>query len=267
MSPAVVKANYMQMCPGTRQAAAASANYYSHRPNGEGEREYRPGFDADSDEVAKSEVHERIEQGSGNYAYRIVVSPGEEMEADELRDWARDVMEPVESTGTHWTGWVHDDHTNHPHCHIIAYTDTRLDRDDFQEMRGEGDSWHERLESCAEWARREMEDYTEYGVYLLKRGEQISAEWGKSMESYAEYGVHLIEKEVMPRGETPKTETEQDPMLEDIEAADVARINEEIDRESEQPTIGLAEPPAEPLDDPVVDRASYREREEDHGLG
>ena len=123
------------MSAGGRGAAGASADYYAHRPDAEGHREYRPGFDAENDGLAKAEVYETIEGAEGEYAYRIVLSPGEEMGAEELREWARDVMEPVEEDGGEWIGFVHDDHTEHPHVHVIAFTEERLDRDDLAEMR------------------------------------------------------------------------------------------------------------------------------------
>lgn len=123
------------MGAGGRGAAGASADYYAHRPDAEGHREYRPGFDAENDELAKNEVYAGIEEAEGEYAYRIVLSPGEEMEAEELREWARDVMEPVEEDGGEWVGFVHDDHTEHPHVHVIAFTQEMLDRDDLAGMR------------------------------------------------------------------------------------------------------------------------------------
>lgn len=314
------------MSAGGKAAAGASADYYAHRPDSEGGREYRPGFDAENEEMSKNEVYGRIEQGEGNYVYRIVLSPGEEMEAEELREWARDVMEPVEEVGGEWVGFVHDDHTEHPHAHVIAYTDEQLDRGDLNEMRQIGtegaERWAEQKQeleqdptqeqgverreaqeqreaseakesaqqepvaktsvnssgkSAEEWARQvehyanHAEYYSRYGAHLIEQEERITAEWSRRMESYAEYGAHLIEQGVQAEGGYPDTEIERDPMLDEIEAADAARTNEEIDRESEQPTIGIAqepaEPPAEPLDDPIIEKPLNREREEEHGIG
>ena len=108
----MVKVNYVKMSAGGKAAAGKSADYYAHRPDKEGGREYRPGFDAENEEMPKNEVYERIEQGEGDYTYRIVLSPGQQMEAEELREWVRDVMEPVEEQGGEWVGFVHDDHTD-----------------------------------------------------------------------------------------------------------------------------------------------------------
>lgn len=147
----MVKVNYVRMSAGGKAAAGASADYYAHRPNQEGDREYRPGFDAENDQMPKNEVYERIEQGEGDYAYRIVLSPGQQMDAEELREWSRDVMEPVEEEGGQWVGFVHDDHTSHPHAHIIAYTDEKLDRADLAEMRQIG------TEGAERWAEQKEE--------------------------------------------------------------------------------------------------------------
>lgn len=158
MSPAIVKANYVAMSAGGRAAVGASADYYAHRPDAEGEREYRPGFDAENEEMPKNEVYSRIEEGEGEYAYRIVLSPGEEMEAEEIREWARDVMEPIEEAGGEWVGFVHDDHTEHPHAHVIAFTDEKLDRDDLAGMREIGT---EGAELAAEQTRELERDPTQ----------------------------------------------------------------------------------------------------------
>jgi hypothetical protein len=134
----VVKANYVPL-GGGRSAVKASAGYYGHRPNGDGERHWRPGFDAEREGLDKEEVYGRVREAKGEYAYRIVVSPGREMEAEEVRRWTREVMESVECEGGEWVAFVHDDHTKHPHAHVIAFTSSKLAREDFAQMREEGD--------------------------------------------------------------------------------------------------------------------------------
>jgi relaxase-like protein len=134
----VVKANYVPL-GGGRSAVRSSAGYYGHRPDEDGERHWRPGFDAEKEGLNKEEVYGLIGEAEGEYAYRIVLSPGREMEADEVRRWTREVMESVERRGGEWVAFVHDDHTAHPHAHVIAFTDSKLGREDFAQMREEGD--------------------------------------------------------------------------------------------------------------------------------
>lgn len=161
----------MKMSAGGKAAAGASADYYAHRPDQDGGREYRPGFDAENEEMPKNEVYERIEQGEGNYAYRVVLSPGQQMEAEDLREWARDVMEPVEEQGGEWVGFVHDDHTEHPHAHIIAYTDEKLDRGDLNEMREIG------TEGAERWAeQKEEQEYDPIQEYVREEEPQEEPE-------------------------------------------------------------------------------------------
>ena len=95
----VVKANY-RPAGGAHAATArasmkASARYYEGRPNELGERQVRLGFDAEYDGLERSEVLERIEQSKGEYAYRAVLSPGEDLKGYELEEWTRDVMREV----------------------------------------------------------------------------------------------------------------------------------------------------------------------------
>ena len=137
----------------------ASARYYGHRPDGEGNRQYRPGFDAERDEIGKDEVYRHAEQGEGDYAYRIVLSPGEELDGEELKEWTRDVMQGIEEAGGSWAGFVHDDHTEHPHVHVIAHTDDKLSVGHFEEMREDGDtSSQEMLEIRAEMQQDPMQE-------------------------------------------------------------------------------------------------------------
>jgi hypothetical protein len=137
----------------------ASAQYYGHRPDAEGARRYRTGFDGERDEIGKDEAYRHAERDEGDYAYRIVLSPGEDLSGEELKDWTRDVMQGVEEAGGSWIGFVHDDHTDNAHAHVIAFTRERLERDDFAEMREEGDrSASLRLEMREEMQQDPMQE-------------------------------------------------------------------------------------------------------------
>ena len=156
----MVKANYVRLGQpgGGRAAVKASAHYYGHRPDEDGRRGYRPGFDAERDALGKEEIRERVEGAKGDYAYRIVLSPGREMDAGEVREWAREAMGPLEREGGEWFGFVHDDHTGHPHAHVLAFAGSKLEREDLAEIRREGDrAAQEMLEGRAELERDPME--------------------------------------------------------------------------------------------------------------
>ena len=180
MTRTVVKANYVPL-GGGRSAVRASAGYYGHRPDGDGRRGWRPGFDAEREGLGKEEVYGLVREAKGEYAYRIVLSPGREMEADEVKRWTREVMETVESGGGEWVGFVHDDHTAHPHAHVIAFTGSKLEREDFAEMREEGDRSAELvLEFRAEVTQDPMgaEDHSLYRSRMppeRARGSEVEA--------------------------------------------------------------------------------------------
>jgi hypothetical protein len=154
----VVKANYVRLRSGGRAAARASAAYYGHRPDRDGGRGYRRAFDSDRDGLEKDELYGKAEAAGGGYAYRIVLSPGREMDAEEIRGWTREVMYAAEREGAEWFGFVHDDHTDNAHAHVVAFTDSKLGREDLAEMREEGDRVAERmLESRIEIERDPMQ--------------------------------------------------------------------------------------------------------------
>jgi hypothetical protein len=48
--------------------------------------------------------------------------------------------------------WVHDDQTDHPHVHIVAFTDGYVNEGEFERIREYGDRASERiLERRQEW--------------------------------------------------------------------------------------------------------------------
>ncbi len=155
----VVKANYVRAGGGASATMRASAHYYGHRPDADGARRYRLSFDAERDEIGKDEAYRRAEQGQGDYAYRMVLSPGEELDREELREWTRDVMQPVEEAGGSWIGFVHEDHTDNAHAHVVAFTRERLEHEDFRQMREEGDRSAEvRVEARAQMERDPVQE-------------------------------------------------------------------------------------------------------------
>jgi hypothetical protein len=159
MTRTVVKANYVRAGGGASATMRASAHYYGHRPDADGMRQYRLGFDAERDEIGKDEAYRHAEQGKGDHAYRIVLSPGEELDREELREWTRDVLQGIEEAGGSWIGFVHEDHTDNTHAHVIAFTRERLEHEDFRQMREEGDRSAElRLEVRAQMERDPVQE-------------------------------------------------------------------------------------------------------------
>jgi hypothetical protein len=148
----VIKANFVRASvngqPGMRQAVTASARYYSVRNDRDGERQERQAFTSDRDGLSLAEVRESIASRDEMLAYRMVLSPGVQMGAEELRDWARTVMLEVSETldrDTRYVAYIHSDQTEHPHVHAIAFCNDRLDRSDFAALREVGDQALERI--------------------------------------------------------------------------------------------------------------------------
>jgi hypothetical protein len=138
----VIKANYLRAGAGREAAVRASAQYYGHRPNAEGERRSRDAFDDAWDRIGKEQVNGYLDSSEAQqceYVYRLTLSPGEDLDGGELKWWTRDVMHEISMNHGDWKGWVHDDQTEHPHTHVIGFTDHKLSREDFEEMRHWGD--------------------------------------------------------------------------------------------------------------------------------
>ncbi|NJK45354.1 MAG: hypothetical protein HC933_14765 [Pleurocapsa sp. SU_196_0] len=137
----VVKANFKRTRRITARASLKkSADYYAHRPDADGEKVKRLAFDVDHDELGREAVHAFVEEAEGEYAYRLVLSPGRDFSEEELIDWTRGVMRELEKDhDADWIGYVHASQTEHPHVHVIAFLDERLDREDFAHLRQQGD--------------------------------------------------------------------------------------------------------------------------------
>jgi hypothetical protein len=144
MTRTVSKVNYTRAAVGgakgmktARTKASASAGYYGDRPNELGEREHRLAFTPEHDDLTLDQVRSEMREADGRYMYRVMLSPGENLEPSELRQWTREVM--LEQPGVKsWHGWVHEN-TDHKHVHVIAWTEGKLERRDLDGFRREGD--------------------------------------------------------------------------------------------------------------------------------
>jgi hypothetical protein len=189
----VIKANFLQKGAGRGAAVRASAQYYGHRPNQEGDRSYRDAFDDSGEGITKEQVNGYLESFDATqyeYVYRLVLSPGEDLEEGELKRWTRDVMHDVSMNYGDWVGWVHNDHTEHPHTHVLGFTDYKLSKEHFEEMRHWGDkSAQEMVEIKREMQQdpmeREQSAQVEHGRQGAREGREESAGEEEKRESAA----------------------------------------------------------------------------------
>ncbi|AFZ69426.1 relaxase/mobilization nuclease (plasmid) [Deinococcus peraridilitoris DSM 19664] len=147
----VVKAKYTRLRSSSGKLSRSavgrvkdSAEYYAHRPNAEGQRAYRAGFNGSQDELTKYEVAQIIEREGEKWdlAYRMVLSPGEEMGKEDIREWTKDVMKRMGFQDHRYVAFAHageDRHTDNAHVHVIAFTDEKLGREQLRYMREVGD--------------------------------------------------------------------------------------------------------------------------------
>ncbi|SRR6266536_964443 len=136
---AIVKANY------TRQgrAAKASARYTQNRPGKDGARVVRTLFKADG-KVEREEVYTMIDQAAkGSYFFRFVISPdpkSEDRDKDlSLRELTEKTLASLEARfrqPLQWVATIHADHAEHRHIHAIVIVPERLNKQDFQLLRG-----------------------------------------------------------------------------------------------------------------------------------
>jgi len=136
---AIVKANY------TRQgrAAKASARYIQNRPGKDGARTLRTLFTADG-KRERAEVYDMIDQAAkGSYFFRFVISPDPAREDSDknlrLRELTEKTIQSLEACfrqPLQWVATIHADHAEHRHIHAIVIMPERLNKQDFQLLRG-----------------------------------------------------------------------------------------------------------------------------------
>ena len=137
---AVVRARY----GGSAGKTAKAINYYTQRPDDEHiPQAERTGFSRDQDELSRGEMQGvALEQDpQKRYGYELVLSPppteGKSLTNEDLQSWAKGVMVNLEARrgeDLKWVAVVHE-HKEHPHVHVMAWTNQRLDRGDLNAMR------------------------------------------------------------------------------------------------------------------------------------
>jgi hypothetical protein len=124
---AVVVANYCKRGAGERQLAKANIYYIQTRPGRDKERLTRTLF-GPGGSMGRLEAYEFINEApTGTYFYRLKLSPDPATENRKrdlhMQKLTRAMMRALEKrlkTPIPWAAAVHDDHTNIPHCHILA---------------------------------------------------------------------------------------------------------------------------------------------------
>ncbi len=136
----VVRARYGASAGKT----SAAVNYYTQRPDDEHiQQEERQGFSKGQEELSREEMYilakQQDEQKS--YGYEMVLSPppenSKDMSNEELQSWSKGVMMDLEARhgeDMKWIAVVHE-HKEHPHVHVMAWTNEKLDRADLNAIR------------------------------------------------------------------------------------------------------------------------------------
>lgn len=141
----VVKANYVQTggARGPSSAGAgqafASANYMMFRPGEDGE--HRQAFNGQQ-VLNPDEVHQFVGESCKrfSYAYRVVMSPDRNFGSETTQEWAARTLKAAGHTQFFVVAHAGEKgHTEHPHAHAMVFTDRKLTRDDFKDLREYGD--------------------------------------------------------------------------------------------------------------------------------
>jgi hypothetical protein len=126
------------------QKVKDAAQYYAHRPDEKGVRQYRAGFSAEHDHLTKHEIarflEEQAKKPEAVYAYRLVLSPGANMDEEQLKDWARSTL--ARQGIPQYIAFSHAGqgaHTEHAHVHVMFFRPDKLTIDDFKALRVMGD--------------------------------------------------------------------------------------------------------------------------------
>lgn len=130
---AVVRANYLKATPQNKAKISGSVRYYATREGLE-----REGFSRDQEGLSKEQISEALEQGKGDYYYRLTLNPGAgDQEQTNLKEWTRDVMGGLaERQGdVSWYAFEHTEQSEHDHVHVVAIVDNKLSKDDLETLR------------------------------------------------------------------------------------------------------------------------------------
>ena len=155
--PSVVKANYVRVAGGGMRRIRASVRYLSRRPDREGERGERTGFDKEGSGLERPAIQERLdraEREGATHLYRFILSPDAEADTPhDLRRYTRETMQALEVAHRGRLAWVavehakEGGHSDRAHVHVVAATHRKLDRDELSLLREAGtQAWERQLE-------------------------------------------------------------------------------------------------------------------------
>jgi hypothetical protein len=173
----IVKTNYCHADRGGLKAAVGSIYYYAHRRDREGQVVERSGFSREQDGLNTQEMQNLIQQGDGQYFYRMVLSPGAEKDSDvDLQDWTRDtLLELEEKYGDFpYIAIEHRDQTDFAHVHVVMVVDKKLDRDDLENLRDMGS---ELYDMCREWYEPSLSQAREPEKHLSREVVEYSEDF------------------------------------------------------------------------------------------
>jgi len=129
-----------------RAWAKRALYYFEHRPDEEGEKGHRLGYDAYNKGLLESEMERRLEATKDEtYLYTLILNPGDghgHMSARSRREWVRETMSHLETQQAHkghrledWIAVDHTDKGNHDHVHVLAALSHTLQKSDLAELR------------------------------------------------------------------------------------------------------------------------------------
>jgi type IV secretory pathway VirD2 relaxase len=184
---ALVKHSYIKGRKGVAKARA-HINYLQYRPGEDREKNARPFFDRDRDDVLGRDIKERLleQEQRGVTIHKLILSPG--INGVDLETYTRETMEHIERQKGLNLEWyaVRHENTDHHHVHVVVMGkerdghDVRFDRQDHKRLRESGDRYLEREHTLDRYLDRELE-------LLLKRPERERETEYKRQRGDAEY--------------------------------------------------------------------------------
>ena len=162
---AIVKASFRTSAKGGASYSGNTISYVTSRENAQGEEQERPAFSSDYDYISASEAVKEVAEMDGKYHYHIILNPGDEQTDIDLKEWTKETMsdlqdrhlEKVDAGKFKWVAVEHNDHSDHDHVHVILVTDTKLNKDDLNAMRGYSSESFQQRKATYQYAEKAQE--------------------------------------------------------------------------------------------------------------
>jgi len=164
---AIVKASFKTSSGGGSSFSGNTINYITSRENAQGETQERPAFSRGNDDIPASEAIAQVAEMEGKYHYHVILNPGDGDTNVDLKEWTKESMEVLEDRhslkgdagGFEWVAVKHSDHSEHDHVHVIIVTDSKLDRDDLNALRGYSSEYFQQQKEANQFAGQGREVY------------------------------------------------------------------------------------------------------------